>query len=244
MLQCHRSQCQAIGQAKQLDAVAMQKYISDARLEAMLQLEHDLVDWTSVFSSWVGAQKGFVRALNNWLLKCLLYVPEETADGTVPFSPSRIGAPPVFVICNQWSQAMERIPEKEVVECMRDFVSTVLQLWERDKLEMQQRVTANKDMERKVKKLEREDRKIRKEIEALDKRIVLVFGDGNGTSLSGHPVYQSDTSKTGSLQVSLLRSFEAMEGFMENSLRAYEELLKRIEEDRRDRLGHGSKEVS
>jgi len=91
MLQCHRSQCQAIGQAKQLDAVAMQKYISDAHLEAMLQLEHDLVDWTSVFSSWVGAQKGFVRALNNWLLKCLLYVPEETDDGTVPFSPSRIG---------------------------------------------------------------------------------------------------------------------------------------------------------
>lgn len=109
---------------------------------------------------------------------------------------------------------------------------------------MQHRGMANKDMERKVKKLEREDQKIQKEIQALDKRIVLVYGDGNGISLSRRAVYQSDTSKTGSLQVNLLRTFEAMDGFMENSLRAYDELLKRIEEDRRDRLGRGSEEVS
>ena len=235
MLECHRNQCQAIGQARQLDAFATRKHFSDAHLEATLQLEHELLEWTLRFSCWVGAQKGYVRALNNWLLKCLLYVPEETPDGIAPFSPSRIGAPPVFVVCNQWSQALDIISEKEVVDSMRDFATSVLQLWERDKLEMRQRMMTNKGMEKKVKNLEREDQKIQKEIHALDKRIILVSGNGNGLLVSGH-VYQSDTSKTSSLQLSLQHIFEAMERFTANSLSAYELLLQRIEEDRRDRL--------
>uniref|UniRef100_A0A5B6YH29 DUF632 domain-containing protein n=1 Tax=Davidia involucrata TaxID=16924 RepID=A0A5B6YH29_DAVIN len=232
MLECHRSQCQAIGEARKLDAIASRKHTSDAHLEATLQLEHELLNWTLSFSCWVGAQKGYVRALNNWLMKCLLYVPEETPDGIAPFSPGRIGAPPVFVICNQWSQALERISEKEVVDCMRDFATSVLQLWERDKLEMRQRMMVNKDMERKVKNLEREDQKIQKEIQALDKMMVLVSGVGSGLSLNGQVVYQSDTSKSSSLQASLQHIFEAMERFTVNSLKAYEELLQRIEEDR------------
>lgn len=231
MLECHHSQCLAIKEARRLDAMASRKHFSDAHLEATLQLEHELLNWTLRFSCWFGAQRGYVRALNNWLLKCLLYVPEETPDGIVPFSPGRIGAPPVFVICNQWSQALDRISEKEVVGCMRDFATTVLQLWERDKLEMRQRMMANKDMERKVKYLEREDQKIHKEIQVLDKRMVL-SEDGTGLSIAGQAVYQSETSKSGSLQVSLQRIFEAMEKFTASSLKVYEELLQRIEEDR------------
>ncbi|KAK3015180.1 hypothetical protein RJ639_005326 [Escallonia herrerae] len=231
MLECHHGQCQAIKEARQLDVIASHKHSSDARLEVTLELEHELLNWTLRFSCWVGAQKGYVRALNNWLLKCLLYVPEETADGIVPFSPGRIGAPPVFVICNQWSQAMERISEKEVVDSMRDLATRVLHLWERDKLEMRNRMMANKDMERKVKTLDKEDQKIQKEIQALDKRMVMVSEDGNNLSLTGQAVYQSDTRKSGSLQVSLQRIFEAMERFTASSLKAYEEVLQRIEEE-------------
>ncbi|MCD7463990.1 hypothetical protein HAX54_051888 [Datura stramonium] len=231
MLECHRNQCQAIGEAKRLDAIASHKHLGDAHLEATLQLEHDLLNWTLRFSCWVTAQKGYVRALNTWLMKCLLYVPEETPDGRVPFSPGRIGAPPIFVICNQWSQTLEGVSEKEVIDCMRDFASNVLQLWERDKHEMRQRMMVNKDMERKVKNLEREDQKIQKGIHALCKRIVLVSGDESGLSLNRHVVYQSDTSKNSSLQVGLRHIFEAMERFTAKSLKVYEELLQRIEED-------------
>ncbi|KAL2537859.1 hypothetical protein Fot_19250 [Forsythia ovata] len=230
MLECHHNQCQAIGEAKRLDAIALRKHFSDAHLEATRQLEHDLINWTLRFSYWIGAQKGYIRALNNWLMKCLLYVPEETPDGIVPFSPGRIGAPPVFVICYQWSQSMEGISEKEVVDSMRDFATSVLQLWDRDKLEMRQRMLANKD-ERKVKGLEREDQKIQKEIQALDKRMVLISGDDSGMPLTGRAVYQSETSKSGSLQASLQHVFKAMEKFTADSLKVYEELLQRIEED-------------
>ncbi|KAI3728985.1 hypothetical protein L6452_17630 [Arctium lappa] len=228
MLECHHSQCRAIGAAKRLDAIASHKHFSDDSLEATLQLEHELLNWTLRFSCWFGAQKGFVTSLNNWLLKCLLYIPEETADGPVPFSPSRIGAPTVFIICNQWAQAIDRISDKEVVECMRDFVKIVLQLWERDKMEMRRRLVMHKNMERKVKNLEREDQKIHKELQVLDKRIVLPSGEDNGLSA----VYQSETSKSVSAQTNLRLVFEAMERFTAASLKACEELLQRIEEDK------------
>ncbi|KAL7156331.1 hypothetical protein ABFS83_02G002100 [Erythranthe nasuta] len=235
MLECHQNQCQAIAEAKRLDAIALRKHFSDAHFEATRQLEHDIIDWTFRFSHWVGAQKGYIGALNNWLMKCLLYVPEETADGIVPFSPSRIGAPSVFVICNQWWQSMDRISEKEVVDSMRELASNVLQLWDRDKAEMRQRMLANKD-ERKIKSLEKEDQKIHKEIQALEKRVMLRSAEENGMPLTGHVVYQSETSKGGSIQASLQHVLEAMERFTGNSLKVYEELLQRIEEDRLSRL--------
>ncbi|KAB2045943.1 hypothetical protein ES319_D01G198700v1 [Gossypium barbadense] len=201
MLECHHSQC---------------------------QLEHELISWTIRFSSWIGAQKGYVRALNNWLLKCLHYEPEVTDDGIAPFSPSRVGAPRIFVICNQWSQVMDRISEREVVDSMRIFAMSIFQLWEQDKSEMHQRMMANKDLERKARNLDREDQKLHKEIQAMDKKIVLVSGDGNSLSVAGH-VYQSDTSNA-SLQGSLQRIFDAMERFSSESSKAYEELLERVKE--------------
>lgn len=223
MLECHRSQCQAIREAKGLGSIGPGKKLSDSHIKATLELEHELIRWTDTFSSWINAQKGYVKALNNWLLKCLYDEPEETEDGPAPFSPSRIGAPPVFVICNRWSQAMDRISEKEVVDCMRVFTYSVFQIWEHDKNEIRQRMMVNKDLERKVKNLDREDQKIQKEMQALDKKIVLFTQDGNIHS-DEQIVYPSDTSNR-TIQASLQRIFEAMEKFMDESMKAYQELL-------------------
>ncbi|KAL9231892.1 hypothetical protein vseg_007055 [Gypsophila vaccaria] len=233
MLECHRSQCEAIDAGRGLDAIAFPSNPSDTHLEATLQLEHDLINWTCRFTDWVGAQKGYVRALNSWLLKCLLHEPEETADGIAPFSPGRVGAPPIFVICHQWNQSLERVAEtseKEVINSMRVFAMMVLHFRERDKGEMKQRMTVNRDIERKVKNLDREDLKIHKEIQALDKKMELTSGASDGLSLSGHVVYQSDTSSKTSLQAGLRSIFEALERFTADSVKVYEDLIERTEE--------------
>lgn len=223
MLECHRNQCQALREAKSFGSSGKH---DDSHLDATSQLEQEIVNWTYRFSSWIGAQKGYVKALNNWLLKCLPDEREETVDGVAPFSPGRLGAPPIFVICNQWSQAMERLSEKEVIDSMRILAMGVFQLWEQDKLEVRQKMVAHKDMERDVRKLDREDQKMQKQIQALDKKMIMVSGDD--TLVPGTAVYQSDTSMN--LQGSLQRIFEAMERFTADSVKAYEELLQRTEE--------------
>ena len=63
--------------------------------------------------------------------------------------------------------------------------------------------------------------------------MVLVSGDDDGFVVTRPVVYQSDTTKRGSLQVGLQRIFEAMEKFAGNSLKVYEELLQRIEDETR-----------
>lgn len=229
MLECHHDQCEAIREARILGSIGSRKKSGDSHLQATKQLEQELINWTFQFSGWISAQKGYVRALNNWLLKCLLYEPEETPDGIVPFSPGRIGAPQIFVICNQWSQALDRISEKEVVDSMHVFTMSVLQIWEQDKLEMHRQVMKNKDLERKVRNMDRDDQKLQKQIQALERKVVLVSGEGKGLSVSENIIYQSD--KSSSLQASLQRIFEAMERFTDESVRAYEELLQRSEEE-------------
>ncbi|GAB2210883.1 hypothetical protein Droror1_Dr00016171 [Drosera rotundifolia] len=153
MFDCHHSQSLVVEGAKGLDAVASSNGPSDAHLEATMQLEHDLSNWTLSFSNWVEAQRDYVQALNNWLLNCLPSEPEETVDGMAPFSPGRAGAPLIFVICHQWFQVLDRISEKEVKEVvwsMKAFAMMVFQFWERDKLHMRERMLASKDMDRKV----------------------------------------------------------------------------------------------
>ncbi|KAL9274172.1 ALTERED PHOSPHATE STARVATION RESPONSE 1-like protein [Drosera capensis] len=228
MLDCHHSQSLVVEGAKGLDAVASSNGPSDAHLEATMQLEHDLIDWTLSFSNWVEAQRDYVQALNNWLLNCLPSEPEETVDGIAPFSPGRAGAPPIFVICHQWFQVLDRISEKEVVGSMKAFAMMVFQFWERDKLHMRERMLASKDMDRKVKRLDREDMKIQKEIRALDKKIVTLSADVEDPL--GNVVYQSDTRSKSNLQSGLRHVFGSMDRFMEELVKAYDELLLRCSE--------------
>ncbi|XP_077246775.1 protein ALTERED PHOSPHATE STARVATION RESPONSE 1-like [Tasmannia lanceolata] len=231
MLECHRSQCQAITEARNLDTIASNRKLDDAHMEATLELEMELLNWILSFYSWVSAQKGYVKALNSWLLKCLHCEPEETDDGTAPFSPGRMGAPPVFVICYQWSQAMDNISENEVFEAMQMFATSVLQLWERHNVEQRQRMMANKDMERRLKSLEREEQKMHKTLDAVNKKLVLV-SEQSGVPLPGQIVHRTHTGDVSSLQLGLKQIFEAMEKFSADSMKVYQELHIRCEEDR------------
>ncbi|KAM7253190.1 hypothetical protein ACFE04_025808 [Oxalis oulophora] len=139
MLKCHQKQFKAIMESKFRSLKANTGLQSDAGVKATAELERELLIWCDRFNHWVKTQKCYAETLNEWLVKCILPEPEITADGVAPFSPGRIGAPPIFVICNDWCQSMLALSEKGVGNAMHAFASNLHELWERQDQEQKLR---------------------------------------------------------------------------------------------------------
>uniref|UniRef100_A0A1J3IGJ1 DUF632 domain-containing protein n=2 Tax=Noccaea caerulescens TaxID=107243 RepID=A0A1J3IGJ1_NOCCA len=136
MLKCHQKQFQAIMESKVRSVKSKTVSQKDSGAAgAILDLEMELREWCSSFNGWVSSQKLYVQSLNGWLSRCLHYEPEATEDGIAPFSPSRIGAPPIFIICKDWQEAMTRISGENVSSAMQGFASSLHELWEKQEEE-------------------------------------------------------------------------------------------------------------
>ncbi|GLT99955.1 hypothetical protein SLE2022_173580 [Rubroshorea leprosula] len=222
MLECHGCQYQTVIEAKCLNVVALKGRLDDDQLEVVMQLKLELQKWCLSFCIWVEAQKGFVNALNGWLLRCLQYEPKETADGMLPGS-DRLAAPPLFLIIHQWSQEMNRLEEKKVVEAIYELFTSVNHLLEQHNAELQ---IVDKDTERRVKILERKEQKIQKIVQARVKRMTLLPREETEPLLAREAIhaYESKNTKATSLKLGLEHIFTAMEKLASISTQAYKEL--------------------
>nr|CAB3454123.1 unnamed protein product [Digitaria exilis] len=232
MLECHQIQLHAISQAKNIDSMIDAAKFGDTHMDLIKQLELQLLDWINCFAAWVSAQKNYVHTMNLWLRKGVDYEPEETEDGAPPFSPGRLGAPPIFVICNNWAASVTRISEKEVVDAIQAFASKVLNLWERHRSEQRQGMMANKGMDRDLRVMERDEQSMRKALEAQNKKLVLISNQ-SGVSLTAQALHEGGPgAEIGGLQTSLRNIFEAMENFTAASVNTYRDLQLRVEEEK------------
>ncbi|CAL5025967.1 unnamed protein product [Urochloa decumbens] len=221
-LDSYHSQCQMISEAKNLTSVVSGGNVQDLAIE----LEVELIKWIISFSSWVNAQRNFVKALNGWLALCLNYESEDNATGAPSYSPGSIGAPLVFVICNRWSQAMDRISEKDVVNSMQALVSSVRHLWEQQHLEQSEQTIATREREKWVKILERKTQEINKEADDLNKKLALVPSRQRLHVPRNVQLYEAHCVEASSLHINLRLVLEALENFAANSLQAFQEVLK------------------
>ncbi|OAY58287.1 protein ALTERED PHOSPHATE STARVATION RESPONSE 1 isoform X2 [Manihot esculenta] len=248
MLRCHQKQFQAIMESKARSLKANTGLQRDSGLRATLELETELINWCTCFNNWINTQKSYVESLNEWLLRCLIIEPEETADGIAPFSPSRMGAPAIFVVCNDWYQAMVRISEKGVENAMLNFASSLHQLWERQDEEQRQRIKAEyltKDFEKRLKTLRMERGRIMQEQEASSDKAMSKVPSESGVSplddlkvdldsmrkkLEEERTRHKEAKKlvhdaaSGSLQEGLVPIFEALGNFTSEVLKAHEQV--------------------
>lgn len=221
-LDSYHSQCQVISEAKNLTSIVSGANGQDLAIE----LEVELIKWIISFSSWVNAQRNFVKALNGWLALCLNYEPEDNDTGVPSYSPGSIGAPLVFVICNKWSQAMNRISEKDVVNAMQALVSSVRHLWEQQHLEQSEQTIATREREKWLKILERKTQEINKEAEELNKKLALVPSRQRLHVPRTVQLYEAHCVEASNLHVNLRLVLEALENFAANSLQALQEVSK------------------
>ncbi|GER49178.1 hypothetical protein STAS_26398 [Striga asiatica] len=151
MLRCHQKQFQAVMESKMRRLRASNG--PDPGSRASAGLERELRAWCIRFNNWINSQKSYVESLNGWLVRCLQYEPEQTPDGPGPYSPAHLGAPPVFIICNDWNRAVKAVSEARVADAMNTFSTSLRQLWEKQDEEDRQRVKAeylSRDYEKRV----------------------------------------------------------------------------------------------
>ncbi|KAG8065767.1 hypothetical protein GUJ93_ZPchr0004g39435 [Zizania palustris] len=222
-LHSYHTQFQVISEATNLASVVTSENGPDLAME----LELELIKWIINFFSWVNAHRNFVKALNGWLALCLNYETGETTYGAPPYSPGRIGAPLVFVICNRWSQAMDRISEKDVVNAMQALVSSVQHLWEQQNHEQgEEQISAIRERERWIKILERKAQENKKEADELNKKLAVVL---SWQSLHQPPriqTYEAHCVEASSIHTNLKLVLQSLESFAANNLQAFKEILR------------------
>ncbi|KAI4298229.1 hypothetical protein L6164_031812 [Bauhinia variegata] len=127
MATCHQKQLQVIMKAKSHVHISRPHIRKKSSSRATLRLEKTILNWIVCFSNLVNTQKAFVKYLNEWLQRCIPHQPEEADQDEViaSFSPSRIGAPLIFTLCNDWSQAIDKISESGVSRAIDNFSSSL-----------------------------------------------------------------------------------------------------------------------
>ncbi|XP_062226433.1 protein ROLLING AND ERECT LEAF 2-like [Phragmites australis] len=220
-LDSYHIQCQVMSELKNLTSVEL----GASGRDLVMDLELELIKWIISFSSWVNSQRNFVKALDGWLALCLNYEPEEAGNGVPSYSPGRIGAPLVFVVCNKWSQVMDRISEKDVVNAMQALVSSVRHLWEQQHLEQSEQIIAIREREKWIKTLDRKTQELNKEADELNRKLALVPSRQSLHVPRTVQLYEAHCVEASNLNINLTLVLQALENFAANSLQAFQEIL-------------------
>ncbi|CAL1399828.1 unnamed protein product [Linum trigynum] len=100
----------------------------DTRREALSQLVQEIECFGLGFANWVNSHTSYVQALNGWLQHCIIQQPQERSKNRKPFSPRRVLAPPIFVLCRDWSVGIKSLPSEELCNAIKSFLADLDQL--------------------------------------------------------------------------------------------------------------------
>jgi len=73
------------------------------------------------FVDLVHSMASYVEALNGWLHNCVLLPQERSTRNRRPWSPRRGLAPPIFVLCRDWSAGIKTLPSDELSGSIKGF---------------------------------------------------------------------------------------------------------------------------
>ncbi|KAL2493558.1 hypothetical protein Fot_37315 [Forsythia ovata] len=101
----------------------IEKMRDDELLPQIMELIQGLARmWKAMLECHHNHYTSYVEALNSWLQNCILQ-PRERQKGRRAFSPRRVLAPPVFVLCRDWSAGIKSLPSEEVSDAIKAFLS-------------------------------------------------------------------------------------------------------------------------
>ncbi|MED6223054.1 hypothetical protein PIB30_070288 [Stylosanthes scabra] len=139
MLECHHAQFITISLAYHSRS-STRTIEADARREILAQLLEEFKCFGLSFENWINSHTTYVESLNKWLQNCVLQPRDRPKNNRRrPPSPSRVLAPPIFVLCRDWSSRIKSLPAEELSRAIKDFVYGVCRVMEQHDKELQEK---------------------------------------------------------------------------------------------------------
>lgn len=120
MYECHQVQTHIVGQLKYLNTIPSLEPTSEIHRQSTLQLEHEIQQWHLSFCYLVKSQRDYIESLTGWLRLSMFQFNKSSSLIGPTRTESRI-----YSLCEDWSQAMDRIPDKVASEGIKSFLSVI-----------------------------------------------------------------------------------------------------------------------
>ncbi|KAJ7978651.1 Protein of unknown function (DUF630 and DUF632) [Quillaja saponaria] len=139
MLECHETQNKILLEVKSFNCPTYGKFCNESHRLATLQLDAELQNWRSCFTEYAAAQKGYIEALHGWLSKFIVPEVEFYSKSKNMAVPYQVSGPPLLVICHDWLDSMQKLPDKMVSLALKAFLKDMKVLLDQQEKEQQQK---------------------------------------------------------------------------------------------------------
>ncbi|KAE9600484.1 hypothetical protein Lal_00045977 [Lupinus albus] len=123
MLAHHEKQSNTVMLLKSLDISQCPKETSEHHHDRTYQLFIVGQQWHSQFEMLVNNQKGYVKALNNWLKINL--IPIESSLKENVSSPPRVTSPPIKALLHAWQSGLDKLPDELARTAIVNFTAVI-----------------------------------------------------------------------------------------------------------------------
>ncbi|ESQ50117.1 hypothetical protein EUTSA_v10001916mg [Eutrema salsugineum] len=126
MLECHKVQFRLISACHRSGNIKLNMQ-SELHRQVTSQLEDELSALASSFTKWITGQKSYIKAINEWLEKCVPLQKQSSKRkrrGAQQLSLKDYG-PSIYATCGIWLEKLEALPTKEVSSSIKALASDV-----------------------------------------------------------------------------------------------------------------------
>ncbi|XP_062101885.1 protein ALTERED PHOSPHATE STARVATION RESPONSE 1-like [Humulus lupulus] len=246
MQEMHDTQNRIMYEVKSFHCPSYGKFSNDSHRLATLQLDAELQNWHTCFATYVSSQKAYVEALNGWLSKFITPETQLYSNGRPLLSISRINVPPLIVMCHDWLDYLNKLPDKGVTYAMKGFRKDVQALLVKQGEEQQRKRKVEglaKELDRKVLAFQKAEKRVlesklseqeaemhvRSRIEYLTekKEQLDMFQKRIDTEKVKHQTNMHETQRTAvnGFQTGFSSLFESLAEFSQAAVKMYVELV-------------------
>lgn len=159
---------------------------SDLQRVATRDLEAAVSAWHSNFNRLIKYQREYVRALYGWLKLTLIHVGN---DDNHPIEHSSSTSVKLAAFCDEWKQALDRLPDTVASEAIKSFVNIVHVIYtkQEEELRMKKRTEAcSRELEKKSTALRALEKKFYQSYSTVGAGISGAMHNGDGQIFDSH----------------------------------------------------------